>query len=132
LRELHDLHARRRAKRPRTSSSERFRIWISEPPIDLRHLLVREPQVSVIVFFHEFHDVRKLGLPFRRPSQHSIENFFNLISCHGSGTAYLPQLRTGAAAVGWPLPSGNPRMKSARLRWNKPYPFSAPSGGAAE
>ncbi len=78
-------HARRSAKRSRTSSSVRnFGFWISEPAPDFRHLLVGEPQRALVLLFHEGHDLRDIRLPLRRPGQDAVEDGFDLILGHGS------------------------------------------------
>jgi hypothetical protein len=66
---------------------EKFRIGISEASFDFRHLLIGEPKWAFILLFHKLDDVRDIGLPFRRPSQHTIKDRFDLVSGHGISIA---------------------------------------------
>lgn len=58
--------------------------WIPfrEPAAHFCGLLIRQPQIAFVLFFHKLDDVDYVGLPFRRPCQHPIENFFDLVSGH--------------------------------------------------
>ena len=71
---------------------EREGPWIPfrEPAPHFCSLLIRQPQIAFVLFFHKLDDVCHVRLPFRRPSQYAIEDFLNLVSCHPGSIAYWP------------------------------------------
>jgi len=78
----------------------RFSIGVSQAPANFRSLFIGKPQTALILLFHQLDHVHHIGLAFRRPSQHAIEHFLDLIFCHATILAYRQDRKD-------PLPAGH-------------------------
>jgi hypothetical protein len=61
---------------PHFLQSQKCRIGIGEPEFYFGYLLIGEPQIALVLLFHELDDLCDTGLRLRWPGQHSIEHGF--------------------------------------------------------
>jgi hypothetical protein len=71
------------------SEGERFWVFFCAAAPQLGKLLVGEAVPAPVLGFDAHQDLSRILLPFRRPRQHSIQNFFDLFSRHDGPIAQL-------------------------------------------
>jgi hypothetical protein len=94
--------------------SQTLWIFFREPPADLGGLRIGQAQPALVLLFHDLDHVRDIGLSFRRPGQHSIENFFHLIFGH-YGIIVSSSFSVSPPVRGFPASWSEERRSAMRL-----------------